>query len=263
MGGKELERLVGKIRSMHLAVPGAVAHLFHIQRALNQGGVDRAWLSSAFHRELINWKVLALQVASWPTHLEEIVRREPTHLGFCDASGLGAGGVWLDPARTGQNLVWRHPWPPYSVASLVSLTNPQGTIANSNLELAALVLQEVTLLKSVPKARMAVPRSGPDNTPTVSWSTREASMINLVIADILRICALHSIKLFLNPSIFYHPGQENCMSDDASRLFYISDTEFLTHMSTIHPQMRVSWQVSLPPLELLSCVISTLRSKPC
>ena len=42
MGRKDLEHLVGKLRSMHLAVPGAVSHLFHIQRALNQGGVDRA-----------------------------------------------------------------------------------------------------------------------------------------------------------------------------------------------------------------------------
>ena len=52
MGRKDLERLVGKLRSMHLAVPGAAAHLFHIQRALNQVGVDRAWLSQAFHCEL-------------------------------------------------------------------------------------------------------------------------------------------------------------------------------------------------------------------
>ena len=52
MGRKDLERLVGKLCSMHLAVPGAVAHLFHIQRALNQGGVDQAWLWPDFHREL-------------------------------------------------------------------------------------------------------------------------------------------------------------------------------------------------------------------
>ena len=31
---KDLERLVGKLRSMHLAVSGAVAHLFHIQCAM-------------------------------------------------------------------------------------------------------------------------------------------------------------------------------------------------------------------------------------
>ena len=35
MDQKDLERLVVKLRSMYLAVPGAVAHLFHIQRALN------------------------------------------------------------------------------------------------------------------------------------------------------------------------------------------------------------------------------------
>ena len=63
-GRKKLECLVGKLRSMHLAVPGAVAHLFHIQGALNQGGVDRAWLSPDFHRELSYWKLLALQAAS-------------------------------------------------------------------------------------------------------------------------------------------------------------------------------------------------------
>ena len=84
---------------MHLVVPGAVAHLFHIHCALNQEGVERAWLPSDFHQEL------ALQAASRLTHLAEIVRWEPTHLGFCGALGLVAGGVWLEPARTDQNLV--------------------------------------------------------------------------------------------------------------------------------------------------------------
>ena len=72
MGQKDLERLVGKLLSIHLAVPGAVAHLFHIQCALNQGGGERACLSPDFHWELADWKVLALQAASWPTHLVEM-----------------------------------------------------------------------------------------------------------------------------------------------------------------------------------------------
>ena len=101
---KGLECLVGKIRSRHLAVPGAVAHLFHIQRVLNQGGVDQAWLSPSFHCKLASWKALALQAESRPTHLAEIIRREPTHLGLYDVSGLGVGGVWLDLARMGKNL---------------------------------------------------------------------------------------------------------------------------------------------------------------
>ena len=87
-------------------------------------------------------------------------------------------------------------------------------------------------------------------------------MIIPVVANLLRIYALHSRKFFLNPSIIYHPGQENCMADNASRLFYLSDTEFLIHMSIVHPQLHGLWQIFLPPLELLSCVISTLHRKP-
>ena len=57
MGRKELERLVGKLCSMHLAVSGAVAHLYHIQGALAQAGTDRAWMSPYFHRKIANWKM--------------------------------------------------------------------------------------------------------------------------------------------------------------------------------------------------------------
>ena len=85
MGRKDMERLVGKIQSMHLTVPGAVAPLFHTQCALNKEGLYRVWLSPTFHRDLVVWKVIALQAASRPTHLAKIIRREPTHLGFCDA----------------------------------------------------------------------------------------------------------------------------------------------------------------------------------
>ena len=133
---KDLERLVGKLRSIHLAVPGAVAHLFHIKRALNQGGVDRACLSPEFHCKLEDWKALALQVASPLTHLAEIVCRKPTHMEFYDASGLGVGGLSIDLDGTGHNMVWWHPWPVDVTEELVSSTKPNGTITNSDLELA-------------------------------------------------------------------------------------------------------------------------------
>ena len=49
MGRKEPDRLVGKLCSMHPAVPGAVAQLYHIQRVLSLAGTDRAWLYPDFH----------------------------------------------------------------------------------------------------------------------------------------------------------------------------------------------------------------------
>ena len=169
----------------------------------------------------------------------------------------------MDLLCSGQDLVWRRPWPADIIANLVSAMNREGTIKNSNLELAALVLHEATLLAAVPGARLAAPRSGSYNTLTISWSTKEASMINPVVTEILRISALHLRKFFINPSVFYHPGIKNIMADNASCLFEISDTSPLSHISATYPQLKSLWQISLPPPDLLSCMISTLHRKPC
>ena len=66
MGRKYLERFVGKLRSIHLAVSGAVAHLYHIQRALSQAGTDKAWLFPEFYRNIADFRMLAEQTASRP-----------------------------------------------------------------------------------------------------------------------------------------------------------------------------------------------------
>ena len=40
-----------------------------------------------------------------PTYLAEIVQRITSALGFIDASGLGAGGVWTNPSNDGHNFL--------------------------------------------------------------------------------------------------------------------------------------------------------------
>ena len=178
---------------MHLTVLGAVDCLFHIQRALTQRGGGQAWLSPYFHRDITDWRALALQAAARPTHMAKIVHREPTHLGFCNNSGIGEGGVWINPARTGHNLIWWHPQSLDIIVDLVSSKDLKGTITNSDLETSALVIYEANHLAAVPEACMAVPCSRLDNNPIVSWSTCKASTINLVVMDLLCIHALYSI----------------------------------------------------------------------
>ena len=78
---------------------------------------------------------------------------------------------------------------------------------NSNLNTNIFVLYEATLIMEALRVSIVTPRSVSDNTPTVLYSTREASTANPVVADILRTPALHSIKFFLNPYVFYHLGQ--------------------------------------------------------
>ena len=94
---------------MHLAVPEAVAHLYNIRRVLVQAGADQAWMSQELQWKIADWRALADHTAERPTHLDDIVRRKPTHLGFCDISVLGARGVWLDLSRFRNDLVWCHP----------------------------------------------------------------------------------------------------------------------------------------------------------
>ena len=139
------------------------------------GRVDQTWLLPSFHCKIVNWWALAVQEAVRLTHLAEIVHRKPTHLGLRDTSGIWIGYVWIDLANSGRNLVWRHPWPPYIISNLVSSTDPEGKITNSDLELATFVLHETTILAAVPTACMDAPRSRSENTPTISQSTWEAS----------------------------------------------------------------------------------------
>ena len=183
-----------KLFSVHLTFPGAMAQLYHIQCALSQGGLERAWLLPEFHCEIVDWRALAVQRAAWPTHMDETVCCEPNYMGFCNAFGIGAGCVWLDHTKSRSNLVWRHPWPPNIIADLVLSTNPEGKITNSNLKISTLVLHEATLLAAVPIARMVTPCSGSDNTPIVSWIIQEALIINQVVKELLCIRARHSRK---------------------------------------------------------------------
>ena len=148
--------------------------------------------------------------------------------------------MWLDPYCSGKDLLWRHPWPSDIIADLISSTDMEGEITNSDLELDALILHEATLLVAVPEASLVAPCSGLDNTLTISWSMKEASTINPVVADLLCLRALNPKQFFLNPSISYQPGIDNLMADDASCLFELSDTSLLAHMSAVYPQSKIS-----------------------
>ena len=78
--------------------------------------------------------------------MAEVVQRLPNALGFCDTSGTGAGGVWIESDGTGAKFVWQVQWPAEIVSDLVTWDNTAGGITNSDFELAALVLQKSCFL---------------------------------------------------------------------------------------------------------------------
>ena len=128
---------------MHLVVPGAIGHFYAMQVVLTSSQpANRVteYLSARFYLDVNFWRDLYEVMDIHTTYLEEIVNRGPSNLGYCDASGVGEGGVWVDPNIYRVNRVWWFQWPEGVTSDLVSFNNPKGAITNSDLELAALVL---------------------------------------------------------------------------------------------------------------------------
>ena len=142
------------------------------------------------------------------------------------------------------------------MADLISLDNPKGRITNSDLELEALVIQEVTFPLIYIDPAWQAPSSGSDNTPTVAWTFKETSTINPVVADLLRIRSIPNRQITISPSACYHPGLRNTMADDASRRFDLNCDSFLSFFTCKYqPQSPGSWTLCHPPKEVISSVI--------
>ena len=140
--------------------------------------------------------------------------------------------MWIDLKSNGRTFVWHLEWPADICAELVSWSNPCGRITNSDLELAELVLYEAYFPYVCSAPSWNAPATGSDNTTTVSWSFREASSVNLVVVDLLRLRSAQNWNSKITPSVFYHPGPKNTMADDASRQFDISDKASLSLFSS-------------------------------
>ena len=64
----------------------------------------------------------------------------PDFIGLVDASSHGVGGVIIGELSECLPTVFRLQWPPDITANVKSKANPKGTIINSDLKLAGIVL---------------------------------------------------------------------------------------------------------------------------
>jgi hypothetical protein len=118
---------------------------------------------------LQDFRFLARDLKNRPTHIAKLIpAATPATIGAQDASGIGMGGVHfvllLDD--TIAPLLWQSPFLPSMQSHLVSYTNLDGTITNSDLELAASVAQHEVMVTQV-DAREATIHHFSDSTATV------------------------------------------------------------------------------------------------
>ena len=254
-------KVLGELRHMSLGVPGSRGLFSMLQEGLRHSDRHRIRITQEMRDQLSDFEYLTQSLAERPTELAEIVPDDPVAAGPHDASGLGAGGAWL-PATTNSNIVpilWRAPFPDWVRALLVSFKNPRGTITNSDLELAGLLIHHDVIAQQVNlRGRTLAPLG--DNIPTTTWHHKHSTTTTGPAAYLLRLNSIHQRHYRYNSYSSFIPGKANGMGDDPSRLWHLTDSQLLAHFDLHYPQQQ-PWQIVHPRPEMISSVLSALSKQ--
>jgi hypothetical protein len=144
----------------------------------------------------------------------------PDFVGLKDASKHGVGGVIVGELKACVPTVFRAEWPQDIRDRLISTENPCGTITNSDLEMAGLLLLFVVMDDVCGFEAAAHVALFSDNSPAVHWVRRMAAKGSLVAGQLLRALALRLKKRKVSPLTPLHiEGAKNAMTDIPSRSF--------------------------------------------
>lgn len=269
IGVKKWHKLLGELRSMSLALPGAKGMFGMLQEALRSlDKRSRIALKKGVHQSIEDFKWMLDDISKRPTRIAEIVPLLPSALGFHDASGAGAGGVWFPSHTIGSRmknkntlhpLLWRYKWPQDIVDNLVTEDNPSGTITNSDLELAGGLLH-LDVIAHCLDVRERTIVSKTDNLATLFWERKGSATNAAVTHQLLRLFGIHQRFHRYVPRHDYISGPSNPLADDSSRLFHLSNRELLTHFNSKFKQ-KYTFKIVHPTQKLISGVISALRNK--
>ena len=267
---KKWYKILGELRSMSLALPGSRNLFSNLQLALSQASPSgRIALKKGVHSTIQDFKWMLQDISNRPTRIAEVVPLLPSAMGYHDAAGTGAGGVWfptpdLHPrgsTKQNQPLVWKVSWPQDIISSLITETNPHGSVNNSDLELAGGLLHLDVICQHFDVRERTI-LSQTDNLSTLFWQRKGSTTTEKPPAHLLRLFGIHQRYHRYVPRHDYIPGPSNPIADDASRLSHLSNSAFLSHFNKNYPQ-PIPYQLVPPTPSLLSAVTSALRRRTC
>jgi hypothetical protein len=253
LGLTKWQSLIGQLRSLVPGMPGGEGQFSLLQAALCAEHQGRVKIAPSLRSQLQTFRDI-LGDTERVTQLDELIPGDPIHIGACDAAKAGMGGVWFPHA--GPPLLWRQPFPKPVRDQIVSFSNPHGKLTNSDLELAGTVVHQAILGDCVPVCGETA-HTLCDNTPAVAWRTKGSTTTTKPAADLLRLASFIRREQRCHHRISHISGDDNRMSDDASRRWDLDDTSLLTHFNRLYPQ-RQSWQLCHPNPLLSSAVTSML-----
>ena len=263
---KRLEKLQGRLVHAAIGLPAGRSLIGPLSRAMAKAQrshghkqLQRCVVPVQSNAELLgalrDFGGLLAELEARPTHAKELVPQPLRFLGYCDASGAGAGGIWTALDGTFSPIVWRVAWPDAIRERLVSWENPKGNISNSDLEAGGTLLQYLVLECITDSLRHQQAAIGCDNTPAVSWTSKGNSSSSMVASRLMRAYTTRQRQQESAPCLTFHiAGQENRMADDASRMFTRPATT--TEGPGPHQAMGQKGHVFVPDKEFLTTFIS-------
>ena len=256
---------------MSLAIPGSKGCFSFLQEVLTPTS-SSVNITSVVRDQLKDFLWLAKDIINRSTHLAKVVPSPPSYLGSMDAAKEGMGGVWFPPDLKlpgaiqpcssdclTSPILWRCQLPTQVQNNLVSTTKSGGAITNSDLELAGSIAHDDILASAVPISRLTL-SSFSDNTPTVVWRNKGSTTTSVPAAYLLQLASLHQRHHRYRSELNYIPGPRNTMADDCSRLWKLTDFDFISYSNITYPQKK-SWKLLHLRPAMASALISSLLKK--
>jgi hypothetical protein len=236
---------------------------FSLLQHLLKGNRRRMRLPRLAKLALYDWQHMLSTLAEHPVPITSLVPHAPHYFGATDASADGMGGWWIPTtlASDSQPTVWRQPFLD-AVRRALTTAAQQGTLNNSELELAAAVLGHALLLKSTPWHPYRSVLQGIDNSAAQAWITRGTTSASFIPAHFLRLLACASRNHNSHLSSIFIPGHTNTLSDLLSRSFQLTNNKLLDAIHQMAPLQQPWRLVTLTEAEAYTVNSILLKMKP-
>ncbi|KAI2491969.1 hypothetical protein MHU86_22589 [Fragilaria crotonensis] len=237
---KRWHQLLGELRSMSPALPGARGLFSILQESLKRADRSRVHVTRYVWDMASDFRGIADSLQSRPTRLRELVPGDPEYIGASDECISGMGEVWfarhhLSPMMAPPILVWHRRYPPAVQAALITSALPHGSISISDLELAAMIAHKDVLAQHQQVAERTI-WMATDNATSLAWSNKGSATSSATRAYLLRLNSFHKRRHCYVAVHNHIVGAANVMADDASRRWDLSDADLLTYFNSHYPQ---------------------------
>ena len=264
---KKYQKLAGKLQHASFGIPGGASLFSPIQVAM-RGDPPVITLSPTLKQILADWRYIIHFMMKNPTSVLQLLSEYPNYVGYSDACGLGAGGIWTSGLTHIKPFVWQFEWPEDIKNALVSAHNPKGHLTINDFELAGKVLNWLAL--ECQPVDLTYQHIGMfcDNAAAVSWATTLRTSKSKCAGRLLRMLGMriHARRASsLTP--LHIPGEENDMADIASRAFkngkfFHANNKLTSYFNSHFPLPKPeSWTEFTLPTKLVLRVISCLRGE--